>query len=259
MIWKCLADKLPSENMRLGVSVDSVDPHKKKLSLSDGFIVEYEYLVSSIPLNILLRKLSGVPALTKQADNFLYSSTNLVGIGLEGSPPPVLKTKCWMYFVEDQFPFYRITVFSNYSQNNVPKPGQQWSLLCEISESAEKPVDQKQLQSQTLDSLKSMGLITDSDNIVSLWQKRLDYGYPTPFLDRDGLIEPIDKELTARQIYSRGRFGAWKYEVSNQDHSFMQGVEAIDHMLFGTEEITYHHPDVANAGKRSSRQPLRLN
>jgi hypothetical protein len=34
-------------------------------------------------------------------------------------------------------------VFSNYSPYNVPKPGAQWSLMCEVSESAKKPVDSK--------------------------------------------------------------------------------------------------------------------
>jgi protoporphyrinogen oxidase len=189
-------------------------------------------------------------------EKFLYSSTNLIGIGLEGKPPDELKTKCWMYFVEDQFPFYRVTVFSNYSQFNVPKPGEQWSLLCEVSESADKSVDHATLKEDVIAALQEIKII-DDHKIVSTWQTRLEHGYPTPFLGRDQIIEPLNNKLTEHGIFSRGRFGAWKYEVSNQDHSFMQGVEAIDHILFGTEELTYFQPSAVNSGKkRPRRKPL---
>ena len=47
-------------------------------------------------------------------------------------------------------------------------------------------------------------------------------------------------------IFSRGRFGAWKYEVGNMDHSFMQGVELADRSVLGTEETTVWHPDRVN-------------
>ena len=37
----------------------------------------------------------------------------------------------------------------------------------------------------------------------------------------------------------RGRFGGWKYEVANMDHSVMQGVEWAERMVLGQEERTY--------------------
>ncbi|HEY9783757.1 MAG TPA: FAD-dependent oxidoreductase [Candidatus Obscuribacterales bacterium] len=253
-IWKRVAENLPKERMIFGRAIVEVNPDKKQVKLNDGSVIEYEFLLSSMPLTALLSALSGAPELKKYTHKFLYSSTNLVGLGMEGAPPPILQTKCWMYFVENQFPFYRITVFSNYSKHNVPRPGEQWSLLCEISESPAKKVEHGRLQDDTVNALKGIGLLSEDEKIVSVWQKRIEFGYPTPFLERDEVLNPINEKLVAMDIFSRGRFGAWKYEVSNQDHSFMQGVETIDHILFGTEEITYHHPSVVNSGKRKMRR-----
>jgi len=46
--------------------------------------------------------------------------------------------------------------------------------------------------------------------------------------------------LESLGVYSRGRFGAWRYEVSNQDHSLMQGVEWVDRLLKGAIETSVH-------------------
>jgi hypothetical protein len=40
-----------------------------------------------------------------------------------------------------------------------------------------------------------------------------DTGYPTPTLERDGVLKQVLPKLQAMDIHSRGRFGSWKYEV----------------------------------------------
>ena len=81
----------------------------------------------------------------------------------------------------------------------------------------------------------------------------LERGYPTPSIHRDRALEAVLPALEARGVYSRGRFGAWKYEVSNQDHSFAQGVECIDHLRTGSLETTLRQPDVVNARRSTPR------
>jgi hypothetical protein len=36
---------------------------------------------------------------------------------------------------QEEYPFYRVTVLSNFSPRVVPEPFEQWSLLVEVSES----------------------------------------------------------------------------------------------------------------------------
>jgi len=42
--------------------------------------------------------------------------------------------------------------------------------------------------------------------------------------------------------------------VGNQDHSFMQGVEAADHVINGAIEMTYGHPDFVNSRSNTERR-----
>jgi hypothetical protein len=74
---------------------------------------------------------------------------------------------------------------------------------------------------------------------VTLPRYRLPYGCPIPSLNRDSILTRLHAELEPLKIFSRGRFGGWKYEVSNQDHSLMQGVEWADRMVTGGAEETY--------------------
>ena len=52
-------------------------------------------------------------------------------------------------------------------------------------------------------------------------------------------FQPFQPFLMERDVYSRGRFGAWLYENGNMDHSVMQGVEVVDSLLLGTKETTW--------------------
>ena len=239
-IWKAIGDKLPHDKKILGSAITQVDADTKQLTLANGNTISYDTLISTMPLDQFLIALQNRPELSKRAPEFVYSSTHVVGIGLDGEVPQDLATKCWMYFPESISPFYRVTVFSNYSPNNVPQPGKQWSLMCEISESPDKPVNIDSIIDDTIEGLLASKLISKDHRIVSRWHKRLEYGYPTPWYGRDKLLDAIIPELTALDIHSRGRFGTWKYEVSNQDHSVMQGVELVNLLLEGNKERTIY-------------------
>ena len=248
-IWNACAAQLPQEKIILDTSAVCVNLQKQQVQTRDGRIFKYDHLISTLPLKELVR-ISGQQQLADLCERgLLHSSSNIVGIGLKGKVPEQLSTKCWMYFPEENCPFYRVTVFSNYSPNNVPVGGDYWSLMCEVSESDIKPVSKESLISNVVQGLIDTKMITDPSTIVSSWSFRAQYGYPTPGLYRDETLSEVIPFFEKHNAYSRGRFGLWKYEVSNQDHSFMQGVEVVERLINGRSEITAFECDTANRVK----------
>eukprot|EP00759_Apiculatamorpha_spiralis_P042029 PhF_6_TR40377/c0_g1_i2/m.60126 len=254
-IWTRLASHIPASKVKLNAKVAEIDTKSKCVVLKDGTKIPYGNIFSTMPIDDMLRSVDVTkndPHWQKVADGFVFSSSHIIGIGIRGSPPPHLKTMCWMYFPDDNCPFYRATVFSNYASSNAPAGC--WSLMLEVSESKEhKPVNHATVVEDCLKGCIATGMVKPEDEIVSKWHRCLYKGYPTPFLGRNELLAQAHAELAKYNILSRGRFGGWKYEVGNQDHSMMQGVEGVDFIVDGTPEVTYPTPDVANATKDSTR------
>jgi len=148
-------------------------------------------------------------------------------------------------------------VLSNFSPLMVAKPMKQWSLLVEVSESRYRkvPASRQKLRKLVIDGLRRSGMLPEAATIVTVWDKRLEYGYPVPYVERNMHMHAADAALRQHGIWSRGRFGSWKYEVANQDHSCMLGVDAVDSMLFGGNaagrEATFNAPNKVNVQYRN--------
>jgi len=253
-IWTKLAEQIPADNKTFSDAVVALDAPNRTVTTQSGARFGYERLISTLPLD-RLAVLVGDPALIEQTGRLLYSSVHVVGIGLRGQPPEALRTKCWIYFPEDDCPFYRVTLFSNYSPHNTPEPGATWSLLAEVSESPQKQVDSTQVVEEVIRGLHATRLISPDADILTRWHRRLEHGYPTPSRERDAILEQTLPALEALQLYSRGRFGGWRYEVSNQDHSMMQGVEVVERLLNGRQELTLNQPELVNGRYNQNPYP----
>ncbi len=230
------------DNLRLNCRSTGIDTESKEVILEDGSRESYDVLLSTMPMDILVQSLSGdVPdSIHDHAAQLRHSGSLIVGVGIKQPAP---STKCWMYFPEDNCPFYRLTYLSNYSPEVVPDARTHYSILAEISQSEFKRVDRDSIVEQTIQGLLNTKMINPDDkkDIVDTHVMEREYTYPIPGIERDAALAAIHPFLESREIYSRGRFGAWRYEVGNIDHSVAQGVEWANRIVLGAEadELTY--------------------
>ena len=99
-------------------------------------------------------------------------------------------------------------------KSSAPQKGPYWSIMLEVSQSTMKPVDVPNLLKDCIQGLINTEMILPEDEIVSTYHRAFDHGYPTPSLEREGVLKELLPKLQDMDIYSRGRFGSWRYEVS---------------------------------------------
>jgi len=228
------------QKLVLSKEVESIDTGRKIIRFPDGSTDNYDYLINTMPLDKLVGLIEPKsPSAVKAAEELHHNGVFVVGIGVK---KPTVGTKCWSYFPEGNVPFYRVTNFSFYSPWNVPDGDTSTysSFLCETSFSRYKPEDEETIVERTIEGLIRTGYLVQDDkrNIVSRWLYRIEYAYPVPTLARDKALSSIQPYLEELDIYSRGRFGCWRYEIGNMDHSVMMGVEVVDRLLEGKDEQT---------------------
>jgi protoporphyrinogen oxidase len=169
------------------------------------------------------------------ASDLEHNGVYVVGIGYEA---PLKDDKSWMYFPQDSAPFYRATNFAKYSPANVPDgdTARYCAYMTETSYSRYKPEARGGLEDRVERGLRASGVIEGGPRVVSTHVIDVDYAYPVPTLRRDSALDTIHPWLHRHDIYSRGRFGSWRYEIGNMDHAVKMGMDVARLIVERTPE-----------------------
>lgn len=234
-IYRRLALRL-SDHIHYGRELMQVDASHKRLRFRDGTEEPYDVLVSTMPLDVLVRSLSECPdAVRAAADDLEHNGVYIVGVGYE---TPLKDDKSWMYFPQAHAPFYRATNFAKYSPANVPSgdTARYCAYMTEVSYSPYKQEPRMGLEDRVEEGLRAAGVIEGRPVVASMHVIDADYAYPVPTLRRDRALSVIQPWLMEQQIYSRGRFGSWRYEIGNMDHAVKMGIDVARLIVEGTRE-----------------------
>jgi len=190
----------------------------------------------TLPLELLVASLAECPGPVRAAArDLVHNGVVIVGVGYE---TPVHDDRSWLYFPGDDAPFYRVTNFAKYSPANVPggDTGRYCSYMTETSYSDHRPVSRAGLEERVEAGLRATALVDGRPRVASVHVIDVPYAYPVPTPRRDAALGVIQPWLMERGIYSRGRFGSWKYEIGNMDHAVKMGVDVA-------RRVVRHEPE----------------
>uniref|UniRef100_A0A183CMD7 Flavin-containing monooxygenase n=1 Tax=Globodera pallida TaxID=36090 RepID=A0A183CMD7_GLOPA len=192
---------------------------------------EEEAAIQHIPIDLSCgHKICATP-------NLAHNKVFVIGVGLKLPMTEFCEKFTWLYFPDPDVPFYRVTFFSRYGEVT-PDNSKFWSVMCECARPSDDTLTEAEVRRWAIDGLISKSIIK-REQIVNEFSITLPYGYPIPTVQRDVELARTHEVLESHHIYSRGRFGGFKYEVSNQDHCFIQGKELCDRLVLGEPETLY--------------------
>ncbi len=232
MLCDRLAARLTTP-LHLNRAVTGIDARRRVLRVDDGSSIEFDHLLSTMPLDRLVGMIDDCPAdVTRAAQRLVHNGGAFVGIGVRGPSP---SDRSWMYFPDDE-PFYRVTVLSNYSASIHPDGCSSLLAECSFPAGDLPPAD---LIERTIDGLRGCGLLAPDAEVTSREVRTVSHLYPVPTVGRDDALATIQPWLADHGISSRGRFGAWRYEIGNTDHALMMGLEVATRIATGTPETVW--------------------
>lgn len=212
----------------LNTEVVKIDSKRKWVTLSNSHEQTYEKLISSLPLPELIDKMVDAPEYIKHlASGLRYVSVLDINLGINKKDN---SDRHWVYVPEPEFVFYRIGFPAKFSENVAPLGNS--SMYIEVSYLPEKGISEHQAVRKTIDGLKQMGILAENNEIIVKNIINIKYAYVIYDQFRKIKLPVIMKYLEDNNIYSVGRYGAWKYS------SMEEGI--LDGKNIATEVVKVH-------------------
>jgi protoporphyrinogen oxidase len=197
-----LARAIPE--IELSRAPESIDWRAREITFADE-IVRYDALVSSIPLDALLRLLRPLPATVAEAAARLRC-THLYYLDV-ALDTPCERALHWVYVPEARYPFYRVGCYSHFSEAMAP-PGKA-SLYVELADRREP--DLTTLVPEVARGLVELGLIKAESAIRFARLRRIDHAYVIFDHEYFPALSVIRPFLAEAGVTSAGRYGGWNY------------------------------------------------
>ncbi len=198
-----------------------IDSRRRSVVFDNGRVVNFERLISSLPLKTLVSLLADAPLRVRAAAARLKAASVLnVNFGISNRD---VTDKQWVYVPEKHLPFYRVGFYHNFSSALAPKGGS--SCYAEMSYSRERPIDKKRAPHKVREGLIQMGILKRSDKIAAQWVADIPSAYVVYDAWRGESVALIQKYLRSLDIISTGRWGNWEYAA--MEDAIWQGAESV--------------------------------
>lgn len=204
-------------NLHTNVGIKRIDINKKQAYTSDCRTLPYNKIISTQPLNKLLDQISGLPVNIKNMSKELkWNSVTCLNIGINKKycNNKTFSGKHWVYFPEKQFVFYRAGIYSNIVKSMAPEECS--SFYIEISHEAGTEIDKQEVLQKSINGLISAGIIKTKNELEAASWQEIPCAYVIFDKNRTQAVKGILDYLKSKDIYSIGRYGAWKYSFMEE-------------------------------------------
>ncbi len=203
------------------------------LELADGTVQEYDHIVSSMPMTLLLQRLPEVPDdILEKSKQLRFRNTIIVYLLVDGKD---LFPDNWLYVHSPDLLMGRITNFRNWvPQLYGDKQGSIMALeyWCYDEDDFWKWSDEKLIELAKVE-LQKTGLVKNAP-VTEGSVYRIPKCYPVYGRGYKDVLTPVEGYLrTVGNLSLIGRYGSFKY--NNQDHSILMGLLAAENIMKGTK------------------------
>ncbi len=215
-IPKALAEKLPRGVIQTNARVKEVSTARRIVRLEDGREVNYRHLVVTAPMKkFVLEMALDVPPSVREASHRLRAQAVKYHV-FAYAHGNHKDRRHWYYIPEEEYPFYRVGVLSNYADDLAPSSE---TLLCvEYGTDAGNESDERkgeQIREAVL-GLRKLGIVRQDAELRHIISGRISPAYCIYDPERVPVVETIRREFQSRDIHFLGRFGLWYYNSAGQ-------------------------------------------
>ena len=230
MIYERMADGVRGRGglIHLSRPVSGLTAEGTGLRFPDGCVAEFDHVISTMPLTLMVRSLPGLPTEVAAAvAKLAYRSTILVYLRVAS---PALFPDQWLYVQSPELRLGRVTNFRNWGARPVGPSGETVLALeywCELGDPLWNRSDGELIALGT-GELARTGLLAGAA-VLAGQVLRLPRSYPVYRAGYKESLAPVIARLRGLpRLTAIGRYGSFKY--NNQDHSILMGLLAAENI-----------------------------